>query len=271
MLVALVGVGLLLYPSAGNWFATRAQAASTNSYVAAVERIPQADREAVLRRAREYNARIGVQTLTDPYTDVDEVEATSAEYDDQLRVEGAEAMARVRIPAIDVRLPVFHGTSEETLTAGVGHLQGSSLPVGGPDTNAVLTGHSGLPNAILFTDLHQVVTGDLVYIDVLGETLAYRVDLIETVLPTETDLLRVVAGEDLLTLVTCTPVGVNSHRLVIRAERVELPEGDEAAAETSTEAQAVPFAWWLLGAAGAVLTGAVVLVVPPRARSGGGG
>lgn len=270
VLVALVGIGLLLYPSAGNWFAARAHAASTNSYVAAVDQLPQPDREAALRRAREYNARIGVQTLTDPYTDVEEVQATSAEYDNQLRVDGAEAMARIRIPTIDVRLPVFHGTSEETLTAGVGHLQGSSLPVGGADTNAVLTGHSGLANATLFTDLHRVAAGDLLFVDVLGETLAYRVDLIETVLPTETDLLRVVADTDLLTLVTCTPIGVNSHRLVVRAERVELPEAAEAAAEVSTQTQGVPFPWWLVGAGGAVLTGTVVLLVPPRRRTDGG-
>jgi sortase A len=262
VLIALAGIALLLYPSAGNWLAARAHATATASYVEDVTALPDSERTALLDDARAYNSRIGVQTLTDPYTDVAEVEATSAEYERQLRPHGSDTMARIRIPAADIDLPVRHGTSESTLAQAVGHLQGSSLPVGGTDTNAVLTGHSGLPNSRLFTDLHDLVRGDLIYLDVLGETLAYRVAQIETVEPTDTDLLKVESGHDYLSLVTCTPIGVNSHRLIVRAERTTLSadESAEAAAPTPT----VPFAWWAVTAAAAAIGGALVVLIPGR-------
>lgn len=268
VLLALAGVGLLLFPSAGNWFADRAHARSLSSYATAVEQVPDTARADLLAQARAYNDRIGVQTLTDPYTDVAEVTATAEEYEEQLRLDGSDTMARIRIPTIDVSLPVRHGTSETVLARGVGHLQGSSLPVGGEGTNAVLTGHSGLASARLFTDLHELVIGDLVYVDVLGTTLAYEIDLIETVLPTQTDLLKAQDGADLLTLITCTPVGVNSHRLIVRAHRVELP-ADAATVDEATAVPTVPFPWWLVAAGLAVAAGLSMVLVPGRRRRSG--
>ncbi len=266
VLVALLGVGLLLYPATGNWFAARAHAAATASYAQATQALPDADRERLLAAARDYNDRIGVQTLTDPYTDVDQIEATSAEYDSQLRVSGSDTMARIRIPQIDVDLPVRHGTADHTLAIGVGHLQGSSLPVGGASSNAVLTGHSGLANATLFTDLHGLRRGDVMYVDVLGTTLSYEVESIDTVVPTDTALLTVVRDRDYLTLVTCTPIGVNSHRLIVRAARVPIP-ADPLAAGVAAPVPAVPFPWWIVAAGTAVLIGAISIVAPARPRT----
>lgn len=169
-------------------------------------------------------------------------------------------MARLRIPTIGASLPVFHGTSDETLERGVGHLQGSALPVGGAGTNSVLTGHSGIPQSRLFTDLHDLVAGDVVTVEVVGETLTYRVERIATVLPTETDLLQPVPGADLLTLVTCTPIGVNTHRLLVQAHRVD--EADLPAAVIVAGAAGAGFPWWGLVWSGALTWGLWFAVRP---------
>lgn len=161
------------------------------------------------------------QTATGPADSANASDGPPLDYLDQLRLGRSDTMARLRIPTIGASLPVFHGTSDETLERGVGHLQGSALPVGGAGTNSVLTGHSGIPQSRLFTDLHDLVAGDLMTVEVVGETLTYQVDRIDTVLPTETDLLQPVPGADLLTLVTCTPIGVNTHRLLVQAHRVD--------------------------------------------------
>ena len=144
-------------------------------------------------------------------------------------------MGYVEIPKIDVNLPIYHGTSEEVLQKGIGHLVGSSLPIGGEGFHSVLTGHSGLAGAKLFSDLDQLVPGDTFFLHILGETLAYEVTEINTVLPYETELLLAVPGEDLCTLVTCTPYGVNSHRLLVRGSRVPYEKAMEEALETPKE------------------------------------
>ncbi len=257
----LAGVGLLLYPATATWLSDRAHALTVSSYAETVEQVPDAERARILQEARDYNSRIGVQTLTDPYTDVDEVQATSEQYLRQLRVDGSDVMARIRIPTINVALPIRHGTSEETLATSVGHLQGSSLPVGGRSTKSVLTGHSGLPNASLFTDLHSIEVGDMIYIDVLGETLAYRTSQIEVVLPTETDLLNIDNGQDRVVLITCTPIGVNSHRLMIVADRVDIPS-DGPVLEEAQAAVEIPFPWWAVGVGGALVGAGAVLFGP---------
>jgi len=197
---------------------------------------------------------------TDPVDAPSPSDGPPLDYLDQLRLGRSDTMARLRIPTIGASLPVFHGTSDETLERGVGHLQGSALPVGGAGTNSVLTGHSGIPQSRLFTDLHDLVAGDLMTVEVVGETLTYQVDRIDTVLPTETDLLQPVPGADLLTLVTCTPIGVNTHRLLVQAHRVE--EADLPAAVIVAGAAGAGFPWWGLVWSGALTWGLWFAVRP---------
>ncbi len=200
------------------------------------------------------------QTATGPADSASPSAGTRLGYLDQLRLGTSDTMARLRIPTIGASLPVFHGTSDETLERGVGHLQGSALPVGGAGTNSVLTGHSGIPQSRLFTDLHDLVVGDVVTVEVVGETLTYQVDRIATVLPTETDLLQPVPGADLLTLVTCTPIGVNTHRLLVQAHRVD--EAALPAAVVVAGAAGAGFPWWGLVWSGALTWGLWFAVRP---------
>jgi len=200
------------------------------------------------------------QTATGPADSANASDGPGLDYLDQLRLGTSDTMARLRIPTIGASLPVFHGTSDEMLERGVGHLQGSALPVGGAGTNSVLTGHSGIPQSRLFTDLHDLVVGDVVTVEVVGETLTYQVDRIATVLPTETDLLQPVPGADLLTLVTCTPIGVNTHRLLVQAHRVD--EADLPAAVIVAGAAGAGFPWWGLVWSGALTWGLWFAVRP---------
>ena len=168
--------------------------------------------------------------------------AAAEEYDSLLDMDGSGLMGFLEIPAIQVTVPVYHGTAEETLRKGAGHLAGSALPVGGDSTHCVLTGHSGVAGNRLFSDLDRLTAGDVFFLHVLNETLAYRVTEISTVLPYETELLQQVSGKDLCTLVTCTPYGVNTHRLLVRGERTAVPEVPEAE-EHPAEAEPVPSTW----------------------------
>lgn len=264
--VAILGVLVLLYPTAARWFSDRNQASEVTGYVEAVEGVPDAARSAMLESAHAYNTALPRGPLRNPFRPDGVAQETAvgeftAEYFAQLSFEGSQSMARLTIPAIDVDLPVMHGTDDETLARGVGHLFGSSLPVGGASTHAVLTSHSGFVNATLFNDLNQLVEGDTFAVSVLGETLWYQVDQIRTVLPDESEDLVVVDGKDYVTLVTCTPTGVNSHRLLVRGVRLD----DVAVAETAVESlpgrgQAPGFPWWVLG------VGVAALLVPAVPR-----
>lgn len=180
-------------------------------------------------RASAYNQRLakaggGIGALT---------EEEEREYEALLNIGGDGVMGYLEIPAISVRLPIYHGTSDEALAKGAGHLEGSSLPVGGAGTHALLSGHRGLPSASLFTDLDQLKDGDVFAIHVLGETHIYEVMRIQTVLPEETEGIRIEEGKDLVTLITCTPYGVNTHRLLVTGERSEKANREEAGAVTS--------------------------------------
>ena len=224
-LLFLMAICLLVYPYIANYvFEHRA-----DSVIDAVEKstdaIPDEEKEAAIQEAREYNAYIanGTVKLTDPFT-ADQSYDGVDEYESLLRSSDDGVMGYVEIPVIDVSLPIYHGTSEEVLQKGVGHLQGTSLPVGGESTHTVLTGHTGLSHAKLFTDLTEVKEGDIFFLYVMGGKLAYQVDQIEVVLPSELDNLYVEQGKDLCTLVTCTPYGVNSHRLLVRGVRTDYQE-----------------------------------------------
>lgn len=218
IIVFLVGLSLLLYPSLSDYWNSFRQSRAIASYVESVSHLDNQEYRALLEEARAYNASlVGDKTRFSP------TEEELAEYLTLLGSTGA-AVGYVEIPAIKLTLPIYLGTSETVLQVGVGTMEGSSLPIGGESTHAVLTGHRGLPSATLFTDLDRLVQGDMFHIHILNETCTYEVDQILIVEPAEMDALEIVEGEDYCTLVTCTPYGVNSHRMLVRGHRIETPE-----------------------------------------------
>ena len=227
ILAATCGVmaaGLLLYPLIGKLVNEKYHSDVETTYTAAIEDTDAAELTAQREAAEQYNAMLSGATITEGGAS-----APPLAYAQQLTVGGV--MAYVDIPKINVYLPVQHGTDAETLEKSVGHVVGTSLPVGGSSTHAVLSAHSGLASSKLFSDIDQLATGDTFYIHVLGEVLAYQVDNIATVLPTDTSLLQIEEGKEFVTLVTCTPFGVNTHRLLVRGHRVPyVPEQEATAA-----------------------------------------
>ncbi|WP_284252034.1 class C sortase [Litorihabitans aurantiacus] len=275
--IAVGGVGVLQYPSAASWFTARVQTGQVASYGEAVAALPDASAAELLAEAHAYNAWLPRGPLRDPFRPDGVVEQTAvgdyvADYYTKLAVPGVEPMARLLVPEIDVDLPVLHGTDPGALTRGVGHIFGSSLPVGGASTHSVLTAHSGQIGATLFDDLDRLGPGSRFEIHVLGETLHYRVDQILEVLPQESDSLQVTDGTDLVTLITCTPVGVNTHRLLVRGERVDAPTvPGEGQAEVALPPTGPGFPWWAVivtatGVVSYVVTRAAV--PPPDAPTG---
>lgn len=229
LLAAVCGVaalGLMLYPLAGELLSERYHSDIETAYTAAIADTDDIELTAQREAAERYNAMLsGAATITEGG-----VSAPPLAYAQQLTVGGV--MCYVDIPKINVYLPVQHGTGAETLEKSVGHVVGTSLPVGGSSTHAVLSAHSGMASSKLFSDIDQLAAGDTFCIHVLGDTLAYEVDSINTVLPTDTRLLQIEDGKDYVTMVTCTPFGVNTHRLLVRGHRIPYtPEQETTAAE----------------------------------------
>ena len=220
-----VALGLMFYPLAGELVSDKYHSDVETTYTAAIEDTDAAELTAQREAAEQYNAMLsGAATITKGGAS-----APPLPYAEQLTVGGV--ICYIDIPKINVYLPVQHGTGAETLEKSVGHVVGTSLPVGGSSTHAVLSAHSGMASSKLFSDIDQLTEGDTFYIHVLGDTLAYKVDAIHTVLPTDTSLLQIEDGKDYVTLVTCTPFGVNTHRLLVRGQRVPyVPEQEAPAA-----------------------------------------
>ena len=226
ILAAACGVaalGLMLYPLAGELVSEKYHSDVETTYTAAIEDTDAAELTAQREAAEQYNTMLSGAAITEGGAS-----APPLAYAQQLTVGGV--MCYVEIPKIGVYLPVEHGTSADTLEKSVGHVVGTSLPVGGASTHAVLSAHSGMASSKLFSDIDQLAEGDTFYIHVLGEALAYKVDAINTVLPTDTSLLQIADGKDLVTLVTCTPFGINTHRLLVRGHRVPYTPEQEASA-----------------------------------------
>ena len=219
-----VALGLLFYPLVGELLNEKYHSDVETTYTAVIADTDDAELTAQREAAEQYNAMLSGAAITEGGA-----EAPPLPYAQQLTVGGV--MCYVDIPKISVYLPVQHGTGAETLEKSVGHVVGTSLPVGGSSTHAVLSAHSGMASSKLFSDIDQLTEGDTFYIHVLGDTLAYKVDAIHTVLPTDTSLLQIEDGKDYVTLVTCTPFGVNTHRLLVRGQRVPyVPEQEAPAA-----------------------------------------
>jgi len=235
VILFLFALVMTLYPVISNYVN---QKYASEIHTAYQEVIQQTD-DTELRNAKEqavaYNNAITPGATDAEAYSRESLLAASEEYETLLNITGDGTMGYVVIPKINVNLPIYHGTGNDSLDRGVGHLLGSSLPVGGENTHSILTGHSGMASQKMFTDLEQMIVGDVFYLQVLNETLAYQVVEINTVLPYDTSLLGITHGEDYCTLVTCTPYGVNTHRLLVRGSRIPYEEAEQAAVEVAEE------------------------------------
>ena len=209
------GLGIMIYPSFSNWWNSNKQSRAIAIYDQAVSNMDTADKEKQLEKARKYNSELA--GLSVPLSDYKSIDG----YDDILDITGTGIIGYIEIPKINAYLPIYHGTSPEVLNVAVGHLEGTSLPIGGKGCHSVISAHRGLPSARLFTDIDQLTENDTFRITVLDEVLDYEVDEIATVLPYEIDRLAAVPDKDLVTLMTCTPYGINTHRLLVRAHRID--------------------------------------------------
>ncbi|MDO4615212.1 MAG: class C sortase [Lachnospiraceae bacterium] len=225
----LVGAGILFYPTISELWNQYRDQQLVSEYHEAVGALEEEDYSEVLAEARAYNDQHTTNIIVDAFNEETGDYIMSHPYDQLLDPMGNGIMGYLEIPKISVNLPIYHGAGMIALENGVGHIEGTSLPIGGAGTHAVLSGHRGLPSAKMLTDLDQIGIGDIFLIRVLNETMAYRVDQILTVLPTETEAMAIEEDRDMVTLVTCTPYGVNSHRLLVRGERTEyIPEEMDA-------------------------------------------
>lgn len=226
ILMFLVGLSILLYPTVSNIWNQYRDSLLISKYDSVVSSDIESDQNAEMwKAAEEYNKQIKQESVPDAFSVRDG--QTDPVYESLLNLNGDGMMGYVEVPVIGQSIPIYHYTTEESLEKGAGHLFGSSLPVGGESTHCIISAHRGLPSAKLFTDLNLVETGDVFYLHVLGQTLAYEADLIQTVLPEETSSLAITEGEDYVTLITCTPYAVNTHRILVRGHRIPYEEAKE--------------------------------------------
>lgn len=216
--ILLIGLSLLLYPTLSNYWNSLHQSQAIVDYEAALKEMVQSDYSAIFADAESYNEKL----LTIPYPLMNHAQISN--YATVLNISGTGIMGYITIPKLDVEIPIYHGTDESVLQVAVGHLEGTSLPIGGKGNHSVLSAHRGLPRAKLFTDLDKMELGDTFFITVLDRLLTYQVDQILVVEPREVEALYPVEGQDYCTLITCTPYGINSHRLLVRGSRVDNPE-----------------------------------------------
>ena len=260
--VFLIGLSLLLYPTFADWWNSMHQSRAVASYVEQVANIDEDQYEALWNAAWEYN-----ETLAQRTNGYILEEEQKAEYEALLDVGGTGIMGYIEIPMIGVTLPIYHGTDEAVLQVAIGHLEWTSLPVGGEGSHCVVSGHRGLPSAKLFTDLDHLTEGDIFMFRVLDEILTYEVDQILIVEPHETDPLLIEEGKDLCTLITCTPYGINSHRLLVRGHRVENPEEAKVIRVTADAVQIEPVIVAPIVAIPMLLVLFIILMIPKRRKN----
>lgn len=252
ILLFLIGTVILLYPLIGRWYNRTNQATIIENYDQTMVELEAAKCNEIRQRAQEYNqSLLGNVILSDPF-DTSMEEQDTSEYNQLLNMNHDGMMGYIDIPEIDIQLPVFHGTSEEVLGKTAGHLENTSLPIGGSGTHAVISAHTGLPIGKYFDDLIELEEGDRFYLKVLDETLAYQVDQIKVVEPADTSDLVIDREQDYVTLVTCTPYGVNSHRLLVRGTRIPYTEGEEV-----IRPEKKAFWWWRV-----ILIGGLCIQLP---------
>ncbi|MCO7136616.1 class C sortase [[Clostridium] leptum] len=232
--VFLAGVGIFLYPTVSNWMAEHNQSEIIHSYQDKVSEFSGQQLAEEWEKAVVYNENLTGDPVHDPFV-MGSGYVIPENYEETLNLNGDGVMCYLEIPKIGVNLPVYHGASEEVLEKGAGHLEATTLPIGGQGRHSVISAHRGLPSAELFTRLDEMEVGDVFYIHVLDQTLAYEVDQIETILPEELEKLAAEDGKDLVTLLTCTPYAVNTHRLLVRGSRIEYVQPDEETMQDSVE------------------------------------
>lgn len=260
ILIFLVGLSVMLYPTVSDYINQKNQSRAVASYSEEVENLSDVDYQAYFDAADDYNRRLA--ETPDAFYRPEEVSG----YTDTLDVSGTGIMGYITISKIGVELPIYHGTSDGVLQVAAGHLEGSSLPVGGAGTHAVISAHRGLPSAKLFTNLDELEVGDTFTITVLDRVLTYEVDQISIVLPTETDLLQPVEGKDYVTLMTCTPYGINTHRLLVRGKRIENAENQKHIRVTADALRIEPIIVAPALAVPMLLVLLVVMLAVPRLR-----
>ena len=254
----MLALGLTLYPLVSNYVNQKYASEIHTAYFEVIEQAEDGTLRESWDSAVAYNAAITPGTADADAYSQEALTAASQDYDTQLNIAGNGMMGYVEIPKIDVNLPIYHGTGSDSLDRGVGHLLGSSLPVGGESTHSILTGHSGMASQKMFTDLEQLTVGDVFYLHILNEIMAYQVREINTVLPYDTSLLGISSGKDLCTLVTCTPYGVNTHRLLVCGSRIPYEEAEIILEETAQEEQ--PHSSWMQKYIEGIIWGIVVAI-----------
>ncbi|MBQ3531978.1 MAG: class C sortase [Oscillospiraceae bacterium] len=265
ILILVAGLSLLLYPSISDYWNSFTQTEVIVDYTKQIENLDEEKYDQILSEARAYNEKLVGRT--NHYVLSDE---QKAEYEKLLDVSGIGIMGYIEIPAINCTLPIYHGTEDSVLQIAVGHLEWSSLPVGGKSTHCVLSGHRGLPSAKLFTDLDKVIVGDIFILRVLDEVFTYEVDSIMIVEPHETDSLLIEKEKDYCTLITCTPYAINTHRILVRGERVENPEESKNIRVVSEAVQIEPLIIAPIVAV-PILLALFVKIMIPKKKSGGDG
>ena len=269
-LFLLVGLSILNYPFLSQWVNRRSESQAVESYEKQIDVLEEEKKRAIKQEAEAYN-----KELLEKQTGVSDGFSVKSKRDDRyeriLNTSGDGIMGVLRIPKIQVHLPIYHGTSAKVLEEGVGHLYGSSFPTGGEGTHSVFSSHRGLPSKTLFTDLNQLKEGDLFFLDILGEEMAYRVEEILTVEPEETEALEIIPGKDYVTLVTCTPYGINSHRLLVRGERILWEEKEEKTKEKITHGIWQWMKILFVVSAVVILAAGILLIVIPFMKKRRGG
>ncbi|MGN0510113.1 MAG: class C sortase [Lachnospiraceae bacterium] len=261
VLILLAGLSLLLYPTFSDWWNSYHQTKAIASYAADVANLSNEDYEKIWKAAMEYNA-----SLSERNSDYTLTEEQKKQYEQLLNVSGDGIMGYIEIPSINCSLPIYHGTQESVLQIAVGHIEWSSLPVGGASTHCVVSGHRGLPSAKLFTNLDELSKGDTFMLRVLDEVLTYEVDQILIVEPQETGALQIEEGKDYCTLVTCTPYGINTHRLLVRGHRIENIEEAKTIRVTADAIQIEPLLVAPVVATPILLLLIILLLLPKQPR-----
>lgn len=260
-IIFLTGLGFISYPTVSNLWNQAHQSRAIATYTKEVEKLDDSENKEMLKAARKYN-----KSLLKKSDHWKLSKKEKKKYESLLDVSGTGIMGYIEVPKIDCSLPIYHGTDEGALQIAIGHLEGSSLPVGGKSTHCVLSGHRGLPSARLFTDLDQMEEGDIFILNILGRKLAYEVDQIRVVLPEEMSDLEIEEGKDLCTLVTCTPYGINTHRLLVRGHRTEYVEKKVAEEKKEVQTKKTDIRLMIAGGAGVLMLLIIIIVIVIKRR-----
>ena len=260
-LIFLAGLGFLLYPTVSNLWNRAHRSRAIATYTKQVEKLDDSQNKEMLKAARKYNKSLLKKSDHWKLSKKDK-----KKYESLLDVSGTGIVGYIEVPKIDCSLPIYHGTDEGALQIAIGHLEGSSLPVGGKSTHCVLSGHRGLPSARLFTDLDQMEEGDIFILNILGRKLAYEVDQIKVVLPEEMSDLEIEEGKDLCTLVTCTPYGINTHRLLVRGHRTKYVEKKVEEEQKKVQTKKTDIRLMIAGGTGVLILLIIIIVIVIKRR-----